>query len=169
MKKASSPYGWQYWVFVLGFFLVGTLLLYFGINLFCKENAIKDWPQTVGKIEKSKVYSYVVEHKTTGNIQHFGLEVSYQYMINGKTYHSTRIRYTGNYESTDVREINKLKNALTPGKAVRVYYNPIVPQESVLFPDISNLNLGLLEFGIIFILISLIMFAFYIAAKVRSK
>ena len=52
----------------------------------------------------------------------------------GKTYTGTRLRAFGRNHSSEAEALQELAPFITPGQAVKVYYDPAKPSVSVLIP-----------------------------------
>ena len=169
MKEKTSDFGCKYWFLVVGFFLLGVFLLYYGKILFDNGNRANKWPETLGKIEKLKTYSYSYSGYRINPRQIFGLGVYYQYTVNGKTYSSSRMKSFGKYESTDFSKIEKLRDVLITKKAIVVYLNPKDPKVNVIFRGKPNYYLVYFTGGITSSLISMISIVFYFVAKIKEE
>jgi hypothetical protein len=83
-----------------------------------------DFASTTGKVTESKVV------RGSGEDSHDYVEVHYRYMVDGRTYDRTRLRYDG---VSKVRySIEKELAKYPPQREVTVYYDPIDPGDSIL-------------------------------------
>jgi hypothetical protein len=96
-----------------------------------RGNASKDWPSVPGKILSSKV----VEGKPSkpGQSPMFGAKISYEYLVAGARYTSTRVSFA-DYNSSGGGHARELVKAYPVGKEVTVYHSPDQPEMSVLEP-----------------------------------
>ncbi len=129
-KLFFLPFG--FWVFVLG---LATAYVFYRIV------RIYFWPKTKGKIVKS----YLEERLKKLNYNHYIAHIEYTYVVNGKTYISTKIFISD--IPTDKGTAEKLIKEFPEGKEVDVYYNPLRPKEAILKRSFTtNMFIQLLVF-----------------------
>ncbi len=109
-----------------------------------QSRRIRSWAQTTGRIDSAKSVARDVrseEFRATGTGSYSALvtdekfqtrnfaEISYSFMVDGKTYHSNRIGLVSGPNYFDVAATLK---RYPQGKSVTVYYNPENPNECIL-------------------------------------
>ena len=128
-------------VFVM---VIGAAAVVAGISLFVASGKARGWPVVSGQI----VERTVGPSTTTGASRpgrYFEPRVTYDYTVDGKTYHGHRITMTTNaYDEDKARRVaNELPDT------VEVHYNPRDPADAVLEPSSIGMSLALLIGGVI--------------------
>jgi hypothetical protein len=115
-------------------FLIGMIILGFGLRNLIQAYASRHWPSVPGTVTSSKV----VRHRGTGtgkskSKDSFWAEVWYSYTVNEKTLSGNRVLY-GDYGSSDRSHAQRLVRRYPVGKEVSVHYSPKQPAKCVLEP-----------------------------------
>jgi len=97
------------------------------------------YPTTLGSITHSEVTVHHGDDSTT-----YGVDVKYDYEVDGRAYEGTRYRY-GQWKSSD-NSAKKIVDSLPVGTEVDVFYNPTDPGDSVLRAGIEGSDLFLTLF-----------------------
>jgi hypothetical protein len=97
------------------------------------------WPSTQGTITLSQIDSYQTQSSmgpgtsTPSQTTMFHPQVSYDYSVGGRDYHSDLINLADNSYS-DAHTAEKMLAPYPKGKGVSVYYDPGQPEKAVLEP-----------------------------------
>lgn len=115
-------------LFVIFFPFIFIAVISAGNSLY-EYNTVNDWKSVDGKIIKADLKSAANEDFE------YSLDVVYNYMVNGKTYTSSRINIADDtYHWDEAKEELKSFNV---GDRVTVYYNPVNPKKAVLNKDLT--------------------------------
>lgn len=109
--------------FGLFFAFIGTQFVKQEWKNLQETKAMQQWPQTACTIVTSEV-------KDDG--EDFRLELSYQYLVNGKTFTAERYGKNKYCTAETIGEIDQLHKKLPAGKASNCHYNPAKPDDAVL-------------------------------------
>jgi len=112
----------------LALFIAGAVPFYIGFNLIRKANASLKWPSADGKVNSSSIQTNHKGHDPT-----YSPYIGYTYFVGKRPYFNNLIAF-GNYNSGRTRDVQKVVDRYPVNKAVKVYYNPSNPFESVLEP-----------------------------------
>jgi hypothetical protein len=125
----------------------------------------KYFPTVVGKITSSEVGTPIVGVGREGGdrVQTFTLDITYKYVVNGKTYSSKKRRWH-EVQSSFHRYHDSIARKYPLGKSVTVYYNPNNPKVAVLEP---GLGLGALM-GLFILTLSIAFLTFFIHHRVYT-
>lgn len=132
----------------------GVVSLIMALYLLIKSKESQNWYPTEGQVLKSSIEEVFLGY---GTMPPFLTKVKYSYVVEGKTYESTRI-YWGDL----------LKNALwwrndnilakyRRGTPVTVFYNPLRPQESVLQVGLHRSVMSFATFSVVLIIVGAIL------------
>ena len=137
-----------------GAILFGLACVVSIIRLKHNGQGMANWPRVGGTITESFVYTHARQTLEQAAVTYTPV-VAYTYVVDGKTYRANKrdgAPYYGN--STPRRaEADARIAALPAGKAVRVRYNPHVPEQSVLHVSRPIAHNAVLLFGIMDMLI----------------
>ena len=114
------------------------------------------WPTTIGRVISSKVSSTRITNPGEASETRFRAAVSYQYTVNGSSYHSSKISFVFSVQ-TSPNSSSRAKSIVKKyprGKEVKVFYNPEKPEIAVLEAGTSSIPYFYHLFGIGFMLIS---------------
>ncbi len=121
---------------VLACFLLFPISFVFAIQLCSSITAFKSksWPSVDGKILSSVFYETMA---TAEEAAGFHPRILYEYTVGGTSYESYRVdlRQSALVFFTK-KPADRMVSRYTPGATVSVYYNPKIPQLSVLEPGI---------------------------------
>ena len=124
----------------------------FGVGVFLRWRAAssRNWPWTMGTVVNARIREevHVAEHGRA--YSRYYPEVAYEYVVEGRTYRSKRIRFGGLpfVYSTDREEIETWLADYPGGRQVQVYYHPQRPEEAVLQPGGSTAAAILIVVGL---------------------
>ena len=132
-------------IFVL---VIGLAAVVAGITLMSASRKARGWPVVTGRI----VERSVGPSTTTGASRpgrYFEPRVTYDYTVEGKTYHGHRIAMTT--DAYDEDKARRVANELP--ESVEVHYNPRDPADAVLQPSSIGMSILILVFGAIGLLV----------------
>lgn len=136
-----------FWSLITSIFLV--VLVYGCVN----QVRSLSFQTTTGIVDTVKVTEDTTDDSTT-----YGIAISYHYVVDGKPYTSTRLRYAASSSSDSWAR--KTAKRFPAGARVLVYYNPARPGDAVLIRGIESSDLFLALFLTPF---TVIMFFLWIA------
>ncbi len=126
-------------IFALIFGLIGMVIVISSIFDAYLANASKEWKNTVGKMTEAQMVA-------SGSNGLSKARVLYEYYVDGVQYENTKIRFVGFAPN------RKLQYRYRAGKKVKIYYNPLNPNRSVLeFGGSMDLFISFIM-GVIFLL-----------------
>ena len=113
---------------------------YLGRLLLQSEEALLSMPKTNGKIktiEIQKIWKHASSSKSSSQNQFWMIVVSYEYVVNGKTYEGKNLSNSPLMESiyihsTPSAALLSLQQKYAAGKEVEVFYSAADPQKSLL-------------------------------------
>ena len=125
----------------------------------------KYYPSVLGKITSSEVGTPTAGsgRESGDRIQTFALDITYKYVVNGKTYSSKKRRWH-EVQSSFHRYHDSIARRYPLGKSVTVFYNPNNPKVAVLEP---GLGLGALT-GLLIFISSIAFLTFFICFTVYT-
>lgn len=129
-------------IFIIVFFTVGIGFLVKGAQSWVKSRKMEQWRPATAIIESCRLVKESVEDGPL-----YIVEARYSYSVDGKPYTGDRIAfgYNKGYREKDHRAIcDKLTNAFK----VKVKYNPLKPDESVLVTGSNGSTLHTFIFAI---------------------
>ncbi len=154
MAKASSG-GKVSWIvgglFLLVFIglwggLIGTFD-YMAVRAIQRQSVSQAYPTAPGRVIGSRVSVFHGRRSVT-----YSPVVTYEYHVNGQTYHSTQIR-AGMWGGSDKAGAERAVRAHPVGSSVTVHYNPADPSDALLEPGVRGgdwlMPLFLLPFNLI--------------------
>ncbi len=133
---------------VLGGIGIVLIVLYFRNK--SKSEASKGWPSVSGQVLDRGVKIDTDYDDDGVSTTTYLPQITYEYQVNGMSYQSHRFAF-GSTPGFGNR--NKAEAFLAPyaqGRAVKVFYNPEKPDESVLSQQMRSMTAGLVV-GIIFV------------------
>jgi uncharacterized protein DUF3592 len=144
------------WILLLigpAFFLLGCLMIWFGLRNRKLAKASKSWPSAAGKIVVSQVMrSYDAETKRDT----YSADVQYEYTVGGETLRGKRVQFGAGWSTNTARRPAEALVARYPaGAAVSVFYDPAAPSQCTLEQSASGSNIVLFIIGAAFIIIGL--------------
>lgn len=150
----------------LGFFLGYSL----GKPLRDQSLASVSWPTTEGRITRSELVRTVSDGKAM-----FTSDVGYTYDLDGRSLEGERVWFGDGYRSSNVSEFRRVVAEYPVGRQVRVHYDPLAPENSVLEPGATwsgsllyFAGLGTLALGGILVLSCLLPLVIALALAVPS-
>ncbi len=122
-------------IFIFLFMGLGLFALAMGTVRAKEAWMAKSWPTAQGRIIQSRVSE---ARTSTGNIRiaRLCLELDYLYLVGETAYEGHRLNAGWRCFASDER-IRQLLEKYPSGKAVRVYYNPDNPKQSMLEPGLD--------------------------------
>lgn len=128
---------------------LGITALVIGMQEIIDATSSRDWPEASGTVIHSKIEN--TETTSTGKRNReysYQADIKYKYFVNGKTYVGDRISW-GEVSNKDIAQ-RRVDN-YPVGREITVYYDPEIPEKSVLEPGYSSglLFLPLLGIGAI--------------------
>ena len=142
---------------MLLFVVAAALATWFGMRLM-QARATQNWKTADATIVKSAV----VPPGRGGGLAR--VEVSYRYRLYDVDYTGTRLGYSDNGERAQ-GEAEALADALKPNKMVPVFYDPLAPASSVLFPGARTSDYTAFWMPAVLLAIGAVLL--YIRARVR--
>jgi hypothetical protein len=119
--------------FIFGIvFIVGAWLTYtnFSKPMAEEADATKSWPTAPGVITRSDVHQSKSDGKTM-----YSAEISYDFVVEGKLFSGDRITLnSGGTSTSSIKSVKKDLQKYPVDAAVTVYYDPELPNNSVLEP-----------------------------------
>ena len=109
----------------LGFFLAFTL----GKPLREQSLASVAWPTTEGRITRSELARTVSDGKAM-----YTADVGYTYDLDGRPLEGERVWFGDGYRSSNAAAFRRVVAEYPVGRQVRVHYDPLAPENSVLEP-----------------------------------
>lgn len=147
--------------FVGGFFLAigGTMMAaLFWMLIISDAREARSWPTVTGTVVTSQVMSQVDREGAAT----YGARVLYEYQVDDQTYQSSKITVADGTSSRS-RAAEAIVDRYPTGSEITVYYNPRVPQSSLLETSVPQplqlifyLGLVLAGFGILIMVRALV-------------
>ena len=134
-KRTSTQKAVVAWALLTLFATVGCGALYYGGRSIIMGAASSKWPSIEGTVKKCEpVRSSSMKKNSTAVVYH--AKVYYAFSIDGRTYTGNRYSYgeptQGSYSSAE-----RARRQFPEGDAIKVYYDPDDPRESVLQAGIN--------------------------------
>lgn len=129
--------------FVVILLMLGLVLVFFGSKFERRAREAASWPVVVGQLERCEVVE--VPGIGTDDFSTWQLQVSYSYIVNGKTHHSTQYAF-GYGDGRDDTQHRINADALKRSPQLYVHYDPAHPSEAVLSTELQT-NLSKLGYG----------------------
>ena len=113
-------------------------MIYYLLVSIPKAIRAKYFPTVLGKITSSEVGTPMAGsgHESGDRIQTFTLDITYKYVVNGKTYSSKKRRWH-EVQSSFHRYHDSIARKYPLGKSVTVFYSPKNPNVAVLEPGLG--------------------------------
>ena len=135
--------------FIISFlFIIGIILFVAFIYFLYKSKQTLFWKETVGEIIKIGIDKREGDRKRKSLLYQPFIE--YTYIIDERRYESKRIFFGDFMRTTSLNYAQKIINRLSKRNQVRVFYNQMNPEESVLEKGINPIIYLLLICGIWF-------------------
>src|SRR5262245_36497076 len=133
--------GGKFMIF-FGLFWSAMVLLFDGLTVvpIARQALAMQFSTTDGTILSSEV----TRHDDEDGIA-YGVKVSYSYTVGGQEYLGKRYRYQ-NASTSGSKWANRIVAANPSGTSVKVYFNPLQPQDALLSPGVSGADLFQLMF-----------------------
>lgn len=128
---------------------------YLGLPMYRRALASTSWPTTDGRIQTSRVET---SRDNKGKTRYTSA-VQFAYEVQGQNYESAYVWPSGGYSSSSESEHRKVVERYTPGKQVKVFYDPQKPEFGILEPGVTSTNYIVLIVGVMFFLAGLVMIA----------
>jgi hypothetical protein len=127
------------------FIIIGSTMLYFGMQMMMRGLSCSGWPSVSGKILKSELLH--MRGSTSGS--RTSADIEYEYVVNDTWYCSSRVSYG------DVSPYSTVKQ-YPVGAGVAVFFAPNNPKVSVLEAKYNAIDIYILPgLGLLFVVISL--------------
>ena len=124
----------------------GSLLAGLAVRNLVRGSASKYWPQTEGCILRS----FVLVQKDSDHGESYMPQVEYEYVVEGKKYHGTRLRY-GQIGTWTRKQAERVLAPFPEGGRAAVFYNPRRPKDAVLLCGTSWGNIAIVLGGSVFL------------------
>ena len=127
--------GGDWWVLIFGFVaIIGSIVMITRtLNNLRMRDESRNWISVNGKVISSEVKKYVGTNPYTDSLDDYCAEVTYRYSVGGKMYSGNTIRFTGwCYLSND--RAQRDVDLYPKSEVVLIYYDPDIPEDSVLEP-----------------------------------
>ncbi|MBN2005693.1 MAG: DUF3592 domain-containing protein [Anaerolineae bacterium] len=137
-----------------GSILLGLSFIIVTIVVRRSGQGIANWPNTMGTVVKSEIYRHERRTQSATTIT-YTPTVTYTYTLEGQTYTANK-RNIDPYTMASFQDAEQAQDVLAlypAGDAVKVYYNPAVPQQAVLEKPRPIMHNTLIWYGIMLILI----------------
>jgi hypothetical protein len=89
------------------------------------------WPKVQGKILVARIVNGYTSDENDRRVEHFEVEVRYQYQVRGKAYVSERYSF-GQDRYSNYEGAMEALHGIAAGREVPVYYDPSHPERAVL-------------------------------------
>jgi hypothetical protein len=145
------------------FFIVGAIVLMWGIASSRSALLSVRWPSVPGNVTVSTISS---SHSSKGGTT-YGADIHYTYAVSAQNYVGTKVTF-GDISTSNSADASKILARYPVGKAVNVFYNPNDPAEAVLETGFTMGLLLPLGIGTLFTLIGGVMMINGVVAYVRA-
>jgi hypothetical protein len=136
-------------VVFLSLAIFGSWMLATGVKDMFKAHAAKEWPITMGVVVSSEAVK--------GCSKSYSLEILYRYTVGSTSYLGNRLTF-GVGDCGSRSDAQAKANQYTAQLPVAVHFNPALPSEAVILPQVSNGTwwlIFIMPFGIVlFIFVS---------------
>lgn len=107
------------------------------------------WPQTSGKVIRSKVSS----HRNDDGQTMYKADILYSYEVNGRRYESTSIYVgSGGLSTSSSDSAYEYTNKFPEGSQAKVFYSPTISEKAVLEPGVQFIHTAFLGIAAVLIL-----------------
>jgi hypothetical protein len=146
------------------FFVVGAIVLMWGIS--SSQSAFKSqgWPSVSGWVTDARISSSTSSKGSTT----FSAKITYTYTLNGQVYKSSRVSF-GDVSTSNSGDAQRIVSRYSTGTTVSVYYNPVDPSQTVLETGFSVGLLLPLGIGTLFTLVGGLLLIFNIVGYLQSS
>lgn len=142
---------------ILGIIGIVLIILYFRNK--SKSKASQAWPSVTGQIVERKVTVNTSYDEDGISSTSYLPQITYTYTVNGLDYEAHRFAFGSTPSFNSNKKAEEFLLPYSQGAAVRVFYNPEKPGESVLTQAMRNMTAGLVV-GIVFVVAMTCMFCF---------
>lgn len=118
---------WFFTAFISLFYLIGLGMLGYGLWMMKRSLEVATWPITEGRIESCELKS----NSDSDGDTTYEVQVNYTYRVSGQEYQNDRLAF-GYSASSGEQAHREILTRLTNASVVRVHYDPVNPQTSVL-------------------------------------
>lgn len=119
-----------------------------------KQFESASYPAVTGTVTRSEVLSHTGSKGGT----HYTADIQYKYSVNGRPYSGNTMRFN-KVNAANSGDAGAIVRAHPSGSPVQVYFNPVAPDESLLFPGIAGADFMMVLFLTPF---NMIMIAFWL-------
>ncbi|HEX4120032.1 MAG TPA: hypothetical protein VH619_05330 [Verrucomicrobiae bacterium] len=155
MQKPAMFYPLLLLVFWTGLMLAADFVV---INNSVRQALSVHFVPTIGKMVRSEM--------GRGSLSHRGIEIGYNYTVNGIDYTGHHYRYD---DRTAAWEYNTAIDAFPQWSARKVYYNPADPADSILDPGLDGCDLLMLLFATPLNIVTLALWAAVVRGRHEKK
>ena len=158
MKPLSSfSPRWILVILATVFTLAGAGVSAWGVVEYRRGQASTNWPTVEGRVTRSWV-DEETSTRTEGNRRvtstMYQARVDYEYEVDGRMRRSRRISF-GEYSTSDPADAEAIVGKYPAGGAVKVYYDPQMPERAALEPGVTFGNYFLLGIGLVFLFVGI--------------
>jgi hypothetical protein len=137
-------------LFLSVFVIVGMVVAWQGKKRLAIAKRSAGWPYVMGKVISSEMEIDRDTDSDRGTSITYSAEVMFEYEVGGVSYAANRVSF-GQYGSSSPGPARKILNKYPADEAVKVYYDPADPQNSVLEPGVTFSTYMVLIGGLVFI------------------
>lgn len=123
-------------LFMLGLIVLGVVFMYRAVSGRVKAKKALEWPTVKGKVLSSEVEEDRLRNATGKAIIAFVPEISYEYVVNGKTY-TNDVVILGDTTYDYITAARICEKFAVESEPI-VHYNPDDAQDSVLLPQATE-------------------------------
>lgn len=148
---------------VFALFGVGFLIPFFILPVWNSYQA-QSWSVTECKVITSAVGRHTGDDSTT-----YSVDISYDYEVDGKVYHSDRYKFMSG-SSSGYNGKKEVVDQYPPGKVIRCYYDPSDPSKSVIERGFtSDMLFGLIPLFFVVVGLAIAIFGGRAAANSKNR
>ena len=163
LKKTGKSYVLPNSIFILSIFsfLVGIVFLFWQENEINDELDKRNWPIIEGEIIESNIVGE----------RALRTEVKYKYFVNDSIYYGTSDFNIPGFGSKNYRRKNAriIKNDNPIGSKISVYYDPNIPEISILRYGPYWSNYMIIGFGGILLILGMFIIEWKLFTKIKTK
>ena len=129
-------------LFSLMFVVVGAIIFGYAMRVARKAAQSLSWPTAEGEITRSAAVYQTELNETSGGTDTFKADTAYQYVVNARSYVSSRISMADFMTASTTGRAQSIAEQYPSKSRVEVFYNPSDPSEAVLEPgDCTGIKL----------------------------
>jgi len=98
--------------------------IYFAIRFWKLATASKSWPSVPGKVVSCEISTGESSSDSSQSITTYTPKVAYEFVINGETVRSKRIKFGGVPRTTNLAKARAIASQYPVGGSVTVFYDP---------------------------------------------